>query len=407
MRLETLLLHDKDLQTYEHGATLPALAQSSAFAYPDIEALSGVFRGTKPGFSYSRTANPTVHALEQRLLAIEGGLSSLALSSGMAALSCAVMNLVHSGAEIISSPALFGGTLEIFSELRHFGVRVIYIDRLEPQRLEEAITPQTRLIFGELVGNPSLDILDVRTTAEIAHRHGIPFMVDATIPTPYIIRPLEFGADIVIHSTTKYMVGNGSTIGGAIIDGGRFEWDYERYPGLRPYERFRQHSFMLRLRRSLWRNLGSCMAPQAAFQTLLGLETLTLRMRATCDNALGLAHFFQEQGVSVNYPGLESHRDHRILAEQYQGLGSGIVTITMRDQDQAYKLINRLRIPHVATNIGDSKTLIIHPRSTIYCFASDEECRAAGVHDGTIRISVGIENLEDLKEDFAQALSGL
>lgn len=407
MRLETLLLHPKDLNRFEHGATLPSIAQSSAFGYDSIEDLSGVFKGTKPGFSYSRTANPTIFALEQRLLAIEGGLNALACSSGMAALSCAILNLVSEGDEIISSPALFGGTLEFFTEIKNYGVKTIYIDRLEPNRVKEAITPRTRLIFGELFGNPSLDVLDIKATVAIAKEHNIPFMADATIPTPYIVKPFELGADFVIHSTTKYMVGNGSTIGGIIIDAGSYKFDYERYPGLKPFAQFKQHAYIMRLRRTLWRNLGSCMSPTSAYFTLLGLETMSLRMKATCDNALALSRFFQEKGIEVSYPGLESHRDYKILKEQYKGLGSGIITIDLGSQERAYKFINSIRIPFIATNIGDSKTLIIHPRSTIYTAATDEECKAAGVTDGLIRISVGIENVEDLKEDFEQALKKL
>ena len=264
------------------------------------------------------------------------------------------------------------------------------------------------MIFGELIGNPGLDVMDIRGVAELAHANHIPLIVDATTATPYLVSPIQLGADIVIHSSSKYINGSGNSISGVIVDGGQMKWDFEKFPVLSKYKKYGNLAFSSRLRNDVWRNLGGCLSPLNAYLNLVGLESLALRMERICENALRLSECLKElDGVSVNYPGLKSNAYYSLVQSQFGGKGGGIVTLRAGSRERAYRLMNALKYALNATNIGDTKTLVIHPASTIYVNSSEEQRLNAGVYHDTIRISVGIEDSEDLVEDFTQAVRQL
>lgn len=274
------------------------------------------------------------------------------------------------------------------------------------EEIEPLITQHTKAVFVELIGNPALDIADIESVSALLHKYHIPLIVDSTTATPYLIQPLKHGADIVVHSTSKYVNGSGNSISGIIIDGGSFQWNPDRYPGFEEYRKYGKFAYLSKLRNGIWRNVGACVSPNNAFMNIIGLETLGLRMERLCYNALELAKFFDEtNGIEVNYPALETSPYYSISQKLLGGRGGAIVTIRAGSKERAFSLINHLQIPLIATNIGDVRTLVIHPASTIYAHGTQEQKINAGVFDDTIRISVGIEDIEDLKEDFAQAIN--
>lgn len=405
MKFNTKLLHGgfpNDLQ----GATLPPVYQASAFAHESAEKLEKVFANKAPGFAYTRISNPTTFAFEKRLAAIEGGVDAVSCSSGMAAVSMALLNILKSGDEIIAGSGLFGGTLELLDDLTAFGIRTRFVENVTADEIEQAVTPSTRAVFAELIGNPRLDVVNIRAVADVAEAHGIPLVIDSTTATPALIRPLEHGAHIVVHSSSKYINGSGNAISGVIVDGGRFGWDFEKFPMLAKYKAVGKFAYTARLRQDIWRNFGSCLAPQNAYLNCIGLETLGLRMERLCQNALELAMFLDvQQGVTVHYPGLvKSPYKPLIDSQMYNGMGGAILTLRTGSKEKAFALINALKYAAIATNIGDVRTLVIHPASTIYNHAAEAQKQSAGVYDDMIRVSVGLEDIEDLKEDFAQAI---
>ncbi|MBQ8559146.1 MAG: O-acetylhomoserine aminocarboxypropyltransferase/cysteine synthase [Tyzzerella sp.] len=408
MEFSTKVLHGKSVRRFQDGATLPPISQVSAFSYESAEELEKVFANRAPGFAYTRIGNPTVDAFEKRVCELEGGLAATACSSGMAAITAALLNILQSGDEVIASSGLFGGTIDLFGDLEVYGIETKYVTHVNVSEIKPLITDKTKVIFGELIGNPGLDVMDISSVAELAHANRIPLIVDATTATPYLINPIQYGADIVIHSSSKYMNGNGNSISGIIVDGGKFQWDFDKYPVLRKYKRFGNFAFSARLRNDIWRNMGGCLSPLNAYLNLIGLETLALRMQKICDNAFAIAKALEHiDGVSVNYPGLESNPYYSLVQRQFGGKGGGIVTLRVGSKERAYKLMNSLQYALNATNIGDTKTLVIHPASTIYIHSSEEQKRNAGVYDDTIRVSVGIEDSKDLIEDFTQAINQL
>jgi O-acetylhomoserine (thiol)-lyase len=388
------------------GATLPSIAQSSAFAYESAEKLEKVFQGRAPGFAYTRIGNPTVAAFENRIAAIEGAMSAVATSSGMAAISIALLNILQAGDELISASGLFGGTLELFRDFEKFGIKTIYVDTVTAEAVKKAATPRTKAVFAELIGNPKLDVVDVESVAKVCSELGIPLVIDSTTATPAIVRPLELGASVVVHSASKYISGQGNAISGVILDGGKFLWS-EKFGALSEFLTFGKMAYTVRLRQDTWRNFGPCMAPENAFYGILGLETMGIRMERICGNASKLARALSKNPSvsSVNYPTLGEYSDtaNRVLG----GNGGGILTIRAGSKERAMKLINGLKLAKIATNIGDVRTLVIHPDSTIYLHCSKEGKENAGVFDDLIRISVGIEDPEDLIEDFRQAAEKL
>jgi O-acetylhomoserine (thiol)-lyase len=381
MRLNTKLLHGA-FPADPLGATLPPVYQVSAFAQQSAEQLERVFANKAPGFAYTRLSNPTVAAFEKRMLALEGGVDAIACASGMAAVSMALLALLQSGDELIAGSGLFGGTLDLFADFEAFGVKTIYLESVTATAVAEAITPQTKAIFAEYIGNPKLDVVDIPAVAQVAHAHGIPLIIDSTTATPVLVRPLELGAHVVVHSSSKYINGSGDAISGVIIDGGNVP------PAALPpqFGRYGRFAYSQRLRADLWRNFGACLAPQNAFLNCLGLETLGLRMERLGSNAKALAAFLAGEGFAVRYPGM-----------------GALLTLRAGSKERAFALINKLQYAKIATNIGDVRTLVIHPASTIYLHSSETQKRAAGVFEDLIRVSVGIEDIEDLLEDWAQA----
>ena len=401
----TGLLHGTN-EKYPQGATQVPIYQSSAFRHDSAEDLEKIFDNKKMGFSYTRINNPTVESFEKRVTMLEDGIGSVACASGMAALTNAFLNILQAGDEIVAACGLYGGTVELFDDLKPFGISVKYVSENKPEAFEAEITEKTRLIFAETIGNPKLDVTDIQAVAEVAHKYDVPLIVDNTVATPYLIRPLKLGADIVIHSSSKYINGSSDAISGILVCGKGLKWDPDRYPGLAPYRKFGPFAYIAKLRNGLFRNTGACLAPQNAFLNNLGLETLGLRMQRQCDNALELARFLQGLGgdIEVNYPGLEESPYHEIAEKQFKNGYGAIVTVRTGSKEKAFSIINSLKIPLIISNIGDTKTLVIHPESTIAAHISDEEKQQSGVFEDLIRISVGIEDIEDLKEDFKQAI---
>lgn len=407
MNFNTSLLHDNDFAWDKTGATLTPVYQSSAFSYKTAEELEKVFNHTTPGFSYSRINNPTVEAFEKRITVLEGGLASVACASGMAAVTNAIMNIVRSGDEIISGSGIFGGTIDLFQDLEAYGIHTVYVKSGTPEEYESKITDKTRLIFAEVIGNPKLDVIDIEEIAKVAHKHQLPFLVDNTTATAFMVKPIQLGADIVINSSSKYINGSGNSISGIITDGGKFKWDYDRYPRLNKYKKFGPFQYIAKLRNGLYRNTGACLAPFNAYLNLLGLETMGIRMERICNNALALAKYLQANIniPEVNYPGLETSQWHDIASKQFNGFYGGILTFRAGTKEKAYLIMNHLKYAIIAPNIGDTKLLVIHPASTIYLNSSEEERIHAGVYDDLVRVSVGLEDIEDTLRDFEQAIN--
>lgn len=405
MNFNTKLLHGKAVTKYPNGSTLPPVSQVSAFAYDTAEELEKVFQNKAPGFAYTRIGNPAVDAFERRVNELEGGKGAVACSSGMSAVTLALLNILSEGDEVIAGSGLFGGTIDLFGDLRRLGIHTKFAKHITVEEIEPLITEKTKVVFGEVIGNPCLDIMDIRAVADYVHSRGIPLIVDSTTATPYLLRAFEHGADIVVHSTSKYINGSGNSISGIIVDSGRFSWDIDRYPGFREYKKFGPFAYIAKLRNGIWRNMGGCLAPMNAFLNVVGMETLGLRMEKICDNAYRLAQALEKtEGISVNYPALPGNPYEELAKRQLGGKGGGILTIRAGSRERAYRLMNELKYALNATNIGDVRTLVIHPASTIYVHSTQEQKEAAGVHEDTIRVSVGIEDTQDLTEDFARAV---
>ena len=406
---ETRAIHsgfDQDKQT---GATALPIYESAAFAYDSAEDLEAAFQGRKFGHIYSRIANPTVTAFENRVNALENGLGAIATASGMAAIATAVYTLAQAGDEIVSGKSLFGGTFQLFNEIfGNSGIKVVYVESTDTEAYRRALSPRTKLIFLETIGNPKLDIPDIGAIAAIAKQQGVPLIVDSTLSTPYLFAAKRFGVDLVIHSTSKYISGSGNTIGGILVDLGNFDWRQCRTKAVAVLtKQAGDYAFLARARRQILQNTGSCLSPFNAYLQNLGLETLALRMAKHCTNAAGLVEYFQAQPqvAAVNYPGLPGHPDHAVAAAQFQGGYGGLITLRLGTRERCFRVINRLQMVKCLANVGDAKTLIIHPASTIYYTCSEAEQAAAGVYPDLLRISVGIENIRDIIADFDQALS--
>jgi O-acetylhomoserine (thiol)-lyase len=407
MKRNTALLHGTDNLDPATGSPLPPIAQVSAFAQPSAEQMERVFRSQAPGYSYTRLANPTIAAFERRIAQLEGGVGAVACASGMAAVSMALLNILQCGDEFIATSRLYGGTLSLFHDLEHLGITPRFSDSCDPASIEALITPSTRLIFTEAISNPGLDVADIAALADLAHRHNLPLLVDSTTATPILLQPLSLGADVVIHSSSKYINGSGSAISGIIVDGGRFVWDGARWPVLAPYTKMPKLAYTMRLRQDIWQHFGPCLSPQNAFLNTLGLETIGLRVERECENALALAQALQKlPGIyDVNYPGLTDSPSHDLAQKQLtKGMGGALLTFRAGSKERAFRLMNHLKYAYIVSNIGDVRTLVVHPSSSIYIHSSLAEQESAGVFTDLIRVSVGIEDIEDLIEDFTQAV---
>ena len=405
---ETALLHGANEAAAGAGAAGATIAQSSAFAYETAAELEAVFAGRDAGFIYTRIGNPTVAQFERRLAALEGGLGAVACASGMAAITAAVLALAGAGDEIIAGNSLFGGTYALFKNtLSRCGLRTFFVEATDVAAYRAALTDRTKAIFVETIGNPKLDVPDLAAIANIARESGVALIVDNTTATPFLVRPKELGAALVIHSTSKFINGHGNAIGGVIVDCGTFDWSGSRYPHLQPFfARARQLALLACLRNQICRDLGGCLAPFNAFLLGLGMETLSVRMERHCANAAQVADFLAaHRGVQdVRYPGLATHPDHAVARRQFGGRHGALLSLRLADKAACFRFIDRLQLAQNMANIGDARTLVIHPASTICRDLAPDERRSVGVTDDLLRLSVGIEYAPDLLNDLEQAL---
>ncbi|WP_428911119.1 O-acetylhomoserine aminocarboxypropyltransferase/cysteine synthase family protein [Niallia sp. Krafla_26] len=418
-RIETLSVHGGLQPDPVTGARAVPIYQNNAYQFKNTDHAANLFGLAEPGYIYTRIHNPTTTVFEERVALLEGGIGALAVSSGMAAITLAILNIAENGDEIISASNLYGGTYNLFAvTLPKYGIKVKFVDPEDPENFRSAITDKTKAVFAETIGNPSLKVLDIEKVANIAHEAGVPLIIDNTFATPYLCRPIEFGADIVVHSATKWLLGNGTSTGGIIVDSGKFDWNTPKFPGLtEPDESYHglvytrdvgAAAYITKARVQLLRDLGPALSPQNAFQFVLGLETLHVRMKEHVANAVKVVQYLEKHpAVSwVLYPGSENNPDKE-LVDKYlpKGAGSMIVFGIKGGREAGAKLINSMELfAHVA-NVGDAKSLIIHPASTTHQQLSPEDLKAAGVGEDLVRLSIGIENIDDIIEDLEQAIS--
>lgn len=406
MRFNTALLHDGVDLKEKYGATLPPVYQTSAFHHGSAEEMAAIFEHRAPGYNYTRVGNPTVTAFENRITKLEGGTASVAFASGMAAISNAILTIISSGDEIVASRGLYGGTYYLLKDLRSLGIVTSFVDITDRKTVEAAITEKTRLIFAETIGNPSLEVTDIRMLSEVAKTHGIPLVIDNTAATAWLVRPIDLGADIVINSTSKYVNGSGSAISGVLTDGGKFNWKSPKFPAFSGFTKFGKFTFTAKLRSGFARDLGGCLSPMNAFLNIIGLETLGLRMKKSCDNALAVAQWLHcnHPELQVNYPGLPGTKTHLTAKSIFNNGFGALLTLRAGSREKAFGIMNRLQLIYRISNIGDSRTLIIHPGSTLALDNTPEERESSGVYDDLLRISLGIEDAEDIIDDLKQAL---
>ncbi|MEW5887828.1 MAG: O-acetylhomoserine aminocarboxypropyltransferase [Pseudomonadota bacterium] len=416
---DTLSLHAGQQPDNQYGARATPIYLTTSFVFKDSDQAAALFNMERAGHVYSRISNPTNAVLEERIAALEGGVGAIATASGQAALHLAIATLMGAGSHIVASRALYGGSHNLLEyTLPRFGITTTFVDPRDLDAWRAAIRPDTRLLFGETLGNPGLDVLDVPRVAELAHGAGLPLLVDATFTTPYLMRPLDLGADLVFHSATKFLGGHGVAIGGLLVDGGGFDWEKSgKFPTLtEPYAGFHGMdfaeestvaAFLLRARREGLRDFGACMSPLTAFQLLQGMETLPLRMQRHVDNTRRIvAHLAAHPAVeSVSYPELESHPDHELAKRLLpRGCGAVFSFVLKGGRAAGRKFIESLRLFSHLANVGDAKSLVIHPASTTHFRMSEDALRAAGIHEGTVRLSVGLEDPDDLIEDLNRGL---
>jgi len=418
LRPETLLLHGGQQPDPITGSRAVPIHKTTSFVFKSTEHAQNLFALQETGHIYSRIGNPTVDVFEQRIALLEGGTAAVALSSGMAAIAFSILNVAGAGDEIVAASNLYGGTYNLFANtLPRYGITVKFVDSTNPQNFQDAITDKTKALFGEIIGNPSLHVLDVEEVANIAHSNGIPLIVDNTFATPYGSNPIEFGADVVVHSATKWIGGHGTSIGGVVVDAGKFNWNSDKFPGFTEpdtsYHGLRygidvpQVAFAIKLRVQLLRDFGPCLSPDNAFAFLQGLETLHLRVPKHNENAVAIANYLENHPEVewVSFNGFESHPSHQLALKYLKnGYGSIVVFGIKGGRDAGRKLIDNVQIWSHVANVGDAKSLIIHPASTTHQQLSSEEMKLSGVTDELIRLSVGLESIEDLVEDLAQAI---
>jgi len=417
---ETLQLHGGQEPDPATGSRAVPIYQTTSYCFRDTAHAAALFALEEPGYIYTRIMNPTTDVLEQRVAALEGGVGALAFASGQAACTAGILNICYTGAEIVASSALYGGTVTLLDHtLAHYGIKTTFVDPTDPESFRRAITGRTRLLFVETIGNPDLIVPDLAAVADVAHEHGIPLMVDNTFATPYLCRPIEHGADIVMHSMTKYIGGHGTSIGGILVDGGRFDWAASgkfpmltepdpSYHGLVYTEAVGEMAYIIKARTNMLRDTGGCVSPVNAFLFLQGLETLSLRMERHSANAQRIAEWLEQHPrvTWVKYPGLPSHPSHA-LAERYLPRGcGGMMGFGIQGGIEAGKrFINSVELCSHLANIGDAKTLVIHPASTTHQQLNEEQQLAAGITPDFIRLSVGIETVDDIIADLDQALN--
>lgn len=419
LRFDTLTVHAGQQPDPTTGSRAVPLYMTTAYNFRDADHAADLFSLKESGNIYTRIMNPTTDVFERRIAALEGGVGALAFASGHAAITAAIINIAQAGDEIVSSSTLYGGTYNLFAHtLPRLGIKVKFVDPSKPENFAAAITSNTKAVYAEIIGNPKIDVLDLESVAAIAHTHGLPLIIDSTFATPYLCRPLDFGADIVLHSATKFIGGHGTSMGGVVIDGGKFDFSNGKFPllsepdpsyhDIRYTEALGNLAYIIRLRVQVLRDIGACLSPFNSFMFLQGLETLHLRMERHSQNALAVAKYLESHELVswVSYPGLESHSDHK-LAKKYLAKGAGaMLTFGIKGGlDAGRKFINALRLFSLLANVGDAKSLVIHPASTTHSQLTSEQRASAGVADDMVRLSIGIEDAVDLIDDLAQALA--
>ena len=414
---ETLCVHAGQIPDAVTGSRALPIYPTTSFVFDSAEHAASLFNLQTFGNVYSRLSNPTVAVLEERVATLERGRAAVASASGMAAETMALMTILQSGDHVVAAGALYGGSITLLSvNLKKFGIETSFADVTKPESFAAAIRPNTRAFFVESLGNPSLVVVDIAALADVAHAHGLPLVVDNTVPSPALCNPIALGADLVVHSATKYLGGHGTTLAGVVVESGRFPWDNGKFPGMtepsegyhgvRWYETFGDFGFTMRCRMETLRVYGATLAPASAWQILQGIETLPLRMQRHCDNALTVARFLEaDPRVSfVNYPGLPDHPQHALMNRQMRG-ASGLIAFGVRGGAQAgVRFIESARLMSHLVNIGDARTLVSHPASTTHRQLEPEQLLAAGVKPELVRISVGLEHIDDILWDIDQAL---
>lgn len=419
MKIESKCLYEGYTPKNGETQTLP-IYQSTTYKYESTKEVAELFDLKSNGFFYSRLANPTVDALEKKIAALEGGVGALCTCSGMSATMLALLNILHAGDHIVSSSSIYGGTLNLMSvTLKRFGIDVTYIDvDSTEEEIEAAIKPNTKLLFGETISNPTICVLDIEKYARAAHKNNIPLFIDNTFATPFLCRPIEFGADIVVHSASKYMDGHAIQMGGVIVDSGKFNWANGKFPeftepdesyhGVVYTKDFKNSAYIVKARVQLMRDMGVCLSAQGAFYINQGIETLHVRMERHSENADKVAHFLENHPAveSVNYPTLETNK-YNSLAKKYLPLGcSGVIAFILKGGRKAGEtFIDSLKMASLLVHVADIRTCVLHPASSTHRQLTDKQLEDAGVEAGMVRLSVGIENVSDIIEDLDRALN--
>ncbi|MCL5046975.1 MAG: homocysteine synthase [Actinobacteria bacterium] len=417
-RFDTIAVHGGQQPDPTTGSRAVPIYQTTSYVFRDADHAANLFALKEFGNIYTRIMNPTNDVFEQRIAALEGGVGALATASGQAAITYSILNIARSGDEIVSATSLYGGTYNLFSTtFPKIGLNVKFVDPADPTNFEKAINAKTRALYLETIGNPKLDVPDFEAIADIAHKHGIPLIVDSTFATPYLCRPFEHGADIVVHSATKYIGGHGTSIGGVIVDSGKFNWANGKFPdltepddsyhGVKYVEALGPLAYIVKARVQLLRDTGAALSPFNSFLFIQGLETLSLRVERHCQNAAKVADYLAKhpQVTWVNYPGLSSHPQHENAKKYLKGGYGAILTFGIKGGREAGRtFINNLKLFSLLANVGDAKSLVIHPASTTHQQLTPEQQLASGVTEDLVRLSVGIEDVNDLIEDLDQAL---
>jgi O-acetylhomoserine (thiol)-lyase len=418
-KFDTLALHAGQQPDPVTGARAVPIYQTTSYVFSDADEAASLFNLERAGHIYSRISNPTVAVLEERVAALEGGVGAVATASGQAALHLAVVTLMDAGSHIVASKSIYGGSTNLFKlTLPRFGIQTSFVDPRDPAAFAAAIRPETRLLFAETIGNPGLEVLDIPAVAEVAHRHGLPLLIDNTFATPYLCRPFEHGADLVVHSATKWLGGHGLAIGGILVDGGGFDWrgsgkfptmtePYAGYDGLVYLDSFGPSAFHMRARTEGLRDFGACMSPQNAFYILQGVETLPLRIERHIANTQAVVQFLSghDAVAYVVHPSLPGHADHGLAKKLLpKGAGSMVSFGVKGGREAGRRFIEACQLASHLANVGDAKTLVIHPASTTHLQVGAEGLAAAGVGEDMIRLSVGLEDSQDIIDDLDHAL---
>ncbi len=409
LNFNTRVVHSALFPSEWQGSTMAPIFQTASHVHETAENLSLTFGGKKSDHIYMRLTNPTNRILEEKLADLEGGAGTVVMSSGMAAITNTCMALLRAGDEFVSGNSLFMSTYLLFAKVfKKYGITVQMVESTETESIEKAINAKTRFVYLETIGNPKMDIPDLARTAAITHDHGIPLVVDNTLASPYLCRPLELGADVVIHSTTKYLNGHGNAAGGAVIDSGRFDWNKDRFPDFQP---FIDRKGPLALLDKIWRehhiNFGTTQAPLHSYLTMIGLDTLALRMERHMENTLEVARFLKNRKEIkwINYAGIEDHPSYDIAKKQFNEKGfGGVLAFGLENKDACFKFIDSLQMVYHLANLGDCKTLVIHPHSSQYLSFDEPTREKLSITPDLVRLSVGIEAVEDICDDLSQAL---